>query len=653
MKKPFSHVSPSQIATYTTCPRQWYYNKVLGLPVPQKPSAALGEAVHSTIEAYLETGDPIDLHVVARPAQAKLDELRALDPLVETKMERPLRNGLTFIGRIDLLALQQRLVVDHKTTSDLKYAKSEEELQHDVQMLSYAYEVYCRNPGPEVRVAHNVLLTRGGPATRYTETTVSAPQILAGWSRIQDVTDEMIRTARLDSPSEVREDRSQCEKYGGCAFKDQCKALWLARGERARSPYDTISGSPRAASTTPEVRSMSTKHSASILRSMGLDDDTIRAAILKGTCTDDVGLTGAVAAAEPAKATGINPPEAPTDPRTRKTEVVEMTTPTPEPTKTADIRDQIKLLLSLGWSQDDIDSLSDDAFQVAVAKNYKRADVNLVMGTGLVQGAEYDDVVVRVEPVAAPAPKRPSRSVETPPAPVEAAPVEAAPVEPAATRRGVPLTGGEKVRQPRNAVPRLEALGWSRDDIEGMTSADMHRILDNGLRPDPVVLPEDEVAEEEAAPVELAAPAPPAPTVIEATATVVSVEPVVAPTPAPTPAPVVAPTPAPASEAPSLTLYIDCFPERGVTTRDLSDILAPYMRKVESEARDEKTGRPAPVQHYGLIPYNNGEKQVIGYLLSDLARITGHITVDSRMPISIRALEVLRPLATTVIVGRR
>ena len=38
---------------------------------------------------------------------------------------------------------------------------------------------------------------------------------------------------------------------------------------------------------------MSTKHSASILRSMGLDDDTIRAAILKGTCTDDVGLTGA------------------------------------------------------------------------------------------------------------------------------------------------------------------------------------------------------------------------------------------------------------------------------------------------------------------------------------------------------------------------
>lgn len=630
MKKPFSHVSPSQIATYTTCPRQWFYNKVLGLPVPQKASAALGEKVHSTIEAYLESGDPLDLHVVARPSQGKLDELRALNPLVETKMERPLRNGLTFIGRIDLLALSQRLVVDHKTTSDLKYAKSEEELQHDVQMLSYAYEVYCRNPGPEVRVAHNVLLTRGGPATRYTETTVSAPQILAGWSRIQDVTDEMIQTARLNSPAEVREDRSQCEKYGGCAFKDQCKALWLARGERARSPYDTTSDGPRVAIPTPEVRSMSTKHSASLLRAMGLDDDTIRAAILKGTCTDDVGLTGSVT--EPAKATGINPPEAPTDPRTRKAEVAQVTSqPAVEVAPVTDIRDQIKLLLANGWSQDDIDSLSDDAFTVAVTKNYKRSEVTLVTGSGKVQGVEYEDVVVRVEPVAAP--KRPSRSAE--PTPVVEAPV----------RRGAPLaTAGEKVRQPRNAVPRLEALGWSKDDIAGMSSADMHRILDGGLHPEPVVGPEDEVSEDEVvAPVVVEEPpvvVTPAPVVIEAVATVVA------------PAPV-APAPAPVEEDNSLVLYIDCFPERGVVTRDLSDILAPYMRKVEAEARDEKTGRTAPVAHYGLIPYNNGEKQVIGYLLSDLARITGHITVDSRMPISGRALEVLRPLATVVIVGRR
>jgi CRISPR/Cas system-associated exonuclease Cas4 (RecB family) len=628
MKK-FTHVTPSQIATYTTCPRQWWFNKVLGLPVPQKPSAALGEKVHSTIEAYLESGDSSVLHVVARPAQAKLDELRALSPLVETKMQRALRNGLTFIGRIDLLALQQRLVVDHKTTSDLKYAKSEEELQQDVQMLSYAYEVYCRNPGPEVRVAHNVLLTRGLPTTRYTETTVSAPQILAGWSRIQDVTDEMLEVAQVATPADVKEERSQCEKYGGCAFKEQCKSIWFAKGERTRSPYDTISDSgPRAVSTTPEVRSMSTKHSASVLRSMGLDDDTIRAAIAKGTCTDDIGLTGAVVASV-AKATGINPPEAPTDPRIRKTEVMQPA-PVVEAPKVTDIREQIKLLLANGWSQDDIDSLSDDAFQFAVTKNIKRIDVTLITGTGLVQGTEYDGVVVRVEPVAAP--KRPTRT-----APVEVESVE--PVAEAPVRRGTPLAS-DKMRQPRNAVPRLEALGWARDDIAGMSTADMHRILDGGIRPD-LGVPEDEAVVLEAVVPVVVAPVAPTPVVIEAVAPVVVA-------PAPAPAPII-----PVEEDTGLVLYIDCFPERGVSTRDLSDILAPYMRKVEAEARDEKTGRAAPVAHYGLIPYNNGEKQVIGYLLSDLTRITGHITVDSRMPISTRALEVLRPLATVVIVGRR
>ena len=58
MKK-FTHVSASQVSTYMSCKRQWYWNKVLGLPTKQKPSAALGEAVHNSIEKYLEGGTAI------------------------------------------------------------------------------------------------------------------------------------------------------------------------------------------------------------------------------------------------------------------------------------------------------------------------------------------------------------------------------------------------------------------------------------------------------------------------------------------------------------------------------------------------------------------------------------------------------------------
>lgn len=579
--KSFTHVSASQVSTFLSCERQWWWNKVFGLPTTQKPSAALGEAVHVSIEAYLGGGDEGALHAVARPALSTLRWLRGVADLeVETRMQRPLRNGLTFVGRIDALSPSERLVVDHKTTSDLRWAKSEEDLQSDVQMLAYAYEVLARNPGEEVRVAHSVMQTRGLPLATYTEATISEARVRDGWARIEGVTDRMRATAQATSADQVPPDWSACSKYGGCDFREQCAALKLAARS---SPYDGVANVPSF--STPEVN-MATKHSASLLRNMGLDDATIRAAILKGTCTDDVGLVSdAPKAAAPAA--GINPPEAP---RPR-----EQSAPTPAPAPVASksseqmLREQMQLLLANGWSQEEIDTLSDDAFQVAVEKNHKRGDVNLVMGTGLVQGNEYDDVVVRIEPVAAKRPTRSAAAAATTPPPVEEKPKR---------RKATPIE------------PVVEQT------------------------PPPVVEPAPVAAAVEPAPVPAVVEPAPAP-VVEPV-----VEPVVAPVPVVDP-------------SGGLYLYIDCFPERGVVTRDLSDILAPYMRKVEAEARDEKTGRPAPVPHYGLIPYNNGEKQVIGYLLAGLADITGHVTVDSRMPISGRALEVLRPLAAVVIVGRR
>ena len=466
--KAFTRVSASQISTYLSCQRQWWWNKVFGLPTTQKPSAALGEAVHASIEGYL-AGEPT-LHAVAQPARAKLDELRAMSPLVETQMQRHLRNGLTFIGRIDLLALNEALVVDHKTTSSLQYAKTEEELRADVQMLAYAYELYCRRPVEEVRVAHNVLLTRGS-GHRYTETAIPAKSIMEGWRKIQDITDQMMQTALVEEPSEVPPTWSACDKYGGCDFREQCRALKLAAKQ---SPYDDA---PLASSdsTRMEVNTMSTKHTASVLRSMGLDDQTILAAIQRGTCTDDVGLAGGAPAPAPAvKAAAINPPEAPPSPREVKQAPVVAVEEAPAPVgKTPEdaLKNQMKYLLSLGWAQEDLDLLSDDAFTLAVKKSIKRADVTLTMGTGTVQGAEYDDLIVGFEPLApaAPAPaKRPTRSPVTvsiaTPAPVVEAPVEE-----------------EKVRQPRNAVPRLRALGYPADMVDRMDAAEMKRILDGEI----------------------------------------------------------------------------------------------------------------------------------------------------------------------------
>ena len=49
-------VSPSQFNTFSDCKRQWWFQSVFGLQTPQRPSAALGEAVHDQLEAYVDTG---------------------------------------------------------------------------------------------------------------------------------------------------------------------------------------------------------------------------------------------------------------------------------------------------------------------------------------------------------------------------------------------------------------------------------------------------------------------------------------------------------------------------------------------------------------------------------------------------------------------
>jgi hypothetical protein len=239
-------------------------------------------------------------------------------------------------------------------------------------------------------------------------------------------------------------------------------------------------------------------------------------------------------------------------------------------------------------------------------------------------------------------------------------------------RRGVPVaeTNGS-TRQPRNAVPRLQKLGYPVDVIGGMDAAEMRRILD-GNAGDGIPYDVDVDVEEEAAPLDEQV------TKVEQTTVTVTYAAAEHITAAPSQdhlariaelegllaleqsanARLRAAPSAPATVIGGLTLYVDCAPF-GAAVRSLDEILTPYMRKVEADGyRDEKTGKHVAVAYYGLIPYNNGEKAVVGYLLNDIAKVVPSgvavaIRVDTRSACAARALEVLAPLAATVIVGGR
>lgn len=732
--KEFKYVSASQISTFQHpggCNRKWWLNKIAGYPVPQHPSAALGERCHTFSEDVLLGRDgkhPADVVAIVTPALPLLRELAKAKPLVEIKMEHHLRNGLILTGRIDALVLdgfrgKEPTVIDHKTSSSEEWALTEEQLQNDLQMNIYAYDALTR-VGPKqpwnVRVAHNFMRTKKGAYHRYTDALIPTPVVLSNWQKMQDITDEMRKIAVIPDPAAVPENRRACDKYGGCHFKDKCQALWAARGEQPANIYANIQ----------EIKTpMPTQTPASVLESMALDADVIRAAVAKGTAIDDTPnkkYSNGVSSVTPTPGSGghagaINPPEAGADPRAAKAQATAMATkaaePAPPPPAEVNMDDAMKLCIQLGWDREEVEAdLSDDAILFIAGKNVKRGDVaELVRGTGVVNGEKLDNVIIEVKLKAK---ERPRRGAKLGPTPEDVAAAEAEthraavvdalhklgwtdddiadmPVETREkfvvndTRRpandgfiqradngivGVaapPVFDGSKeapktqgaapARRPRNAEPRLTALGYPKDVIAGMDNAEMHRILDGEI----AYVTREEIDAAKRALVSDGADTPGVSkqTLAQASGEADNIVTALEAKLAAESAEVLRLSEA-LAEAKSrnhiarpvgLTLYVDCAPEDGSAV-DLDALLAPYFRKAEADGYvDEKTGRHSgPVAYYDLMPYNLGQKKVIGYLLSDIAKVQAlpAVVVLGTSPMAARALEVLRPIAASVVVGR-
>jgi RecB family exonuclease len=139
----FKSFSASQVSTFRTCKRQWWFQSIMGLPTPQRASAKLGEAVHLQLEKYLEDGTlPDESTEAGRIAKTGIPHAptpgevwvevsmsdrkkRDSDPMdtgdvpLPGNMPRLHVAGLPVNGFIDVLDLSgdKPVVIDWKTTS--------------------------------------------------------------------------------------------------------------------------------------------------------------------------------------------------------------------------------------------------------------------------------------------------------------------------------------------------------------------------------------------------------------------------------------------------------------------------------------------------------------------------------------------------------
>jgi hypothetical protein len=143
------YVSASQIETYKDCPRKWGFRSLDKIKTPTSPGAQYGSDLHKALEKYLLEGTiPKEEDFKKLIEKAKLylpekDTPKIVEGNFELIISSPREHPIKLRGIIDCAVIEKPYkIIDHKYLSDLRYMKSPEELENNIQSIMYNYLAY-------------------------------------------------------------------------------------------------------------------------------------------------------------------------------------------------------------------------------------------------------------------------------------------------------------------------------------------------------------------------------------------------------------------------------------------------------------------------------------------------------------------------------
>lgn len=242
------HLSANQINKWRRCNRAWGFEYLDELVPPPSLKQAFGSAVHAELEKWLKLGRmPSDtpagkvaaqgLHFLPTPRSGLK---------IEYGFDMAWIGDVTLTGFIDCLCLDgvepsdknnwkgsgRPLVIDHKTTSALRYTKTEAELLEDPQAILYAVYTMIAFEAPAVDarwVYYAASNSKGKPrkptGCRSVEVCFSAsdPGFLHRVEELLRDSEKMIQALR-DKPPAISLDPEPkaCGTFGGCPHRERC-----------------------------------------------------------------------------------------------------------------------------------------------------------------------------------------------------------------------------------------------------------------------------------------------------------------------------------------------------------------------------------------------------------------------------------------------
>lgn len=222
------HISPSSMKTWSSCNRKWWWNKVMGVPDRGSAAAALGTAIHEELENWLLEGTPTK-HPVLTKALNHFPPPKSPDVYIEKWLKKPL-SIVQFKGRADVIDCRDDIPVlmDLKTTGNIRYALTAEKLRLDIQMNAYAHnilEAYAPN-ATAIKYAHIYVTTRGKELVKPVTVTVEKAHVDNFWNNIiTPMANDMMLDANEEYLDAVKATPSHCGAYGGCPYKNLCKDI--------------------------------------------------------------------------------------------------------------------------------------------------------------------------------------------------------------------------------------------------------------------------------------------------------------------------------------------------------------------------------------------------------------------------------------------
>jgi RecB family exonuclease len=235
-------ISASQIQKVRRCKRAYAFEYVEGFRSPSSPKQQFGTDVHAHLENWIKSAslpDDTPAGQLAKMAISK-EEIPAPDMRLLTEHNFVYRwsEDVDVGGFIDLMVPPELskhgapLIIDYKTTSDLRWAKTPEQLENDEQAILYAIEAMMKF-NARIVDAKWIWLAATSPKNGYRKPAGVRPTYTmfdahdhffqAKVKKLDKDIQEISRIRNLNIRGlSLPPSPESCEMYGGCPHKEKC-----------------------------------------------------------------------------------------------------------------------------------------------------------------------------------------------------------------------------------------------------------------------------------------------------------------------------------------------------------------------------------------------------------------------------------------------